>query len=218
LSPDGPSGRLREVSSGGAADKPAKGLRERKKARTRAAIQRQALRLFREQGYDQTTVEQIAAETEVSESTFFRYFPTKEEVVLWDAFDPLLIKAFRAQPPELSPARALRAAFKEVFGGLSAEQMDEERERMDLILTVPELRSATLDQFVEMVPLISEMVAERTGRPVDDLAVRTFSGAAIGVAFSVMLAAADMTSDAPAPDVIALLDAGFALLEAGLPL
>ena len=78
------------------------GLRERKKARTRAAIREHALRLFREQGYDATTVEQIAEAAEVSPSTFFRYFPTKEDVVLQDDMELLWIDALRAQPAGLS--------------------------------------------------------------------------------------------------------------------
>jgi AcrR family transcriptional regulator len=64
------------------------GLRERKKAKTRAAIQAHALRLFAKQGYDETTIDQIADAAEVSQSTFFGYFPTKEDVVLHDRFDP----------------------------------------------------------------------------------------------------------------------------------
>src|SRR5574337_1236534 len=96
-------------------DQPAPGLRERKKAKTRAAIQGHALRLFREQGYEATTVEQIAAAAEVSPSTFFRYFSTKEDVVLYDDLDPLLIAAFAAQPAELSPIQAMRGALQRVL-------------------------------------------------------------------------------------------------------
>ena len=74
------------------------GLRERKKAKTRAAIQHEAIRLFSEQGYEATTIEQIAEVVEIAPSTFFRYFRAKEDLVLTDEYDPLIIEAFRAQP------------------------------------------------------------------------------------------------------------------------
>src|SRR5207344_3192834 len=86
------------------------GLRERKKARTRAAIREHAFRLFRAQGYDATTVEQIAEAAEVSPSTFFRYFPTKEDVVLQDDIDVLGMETFQSQPAGMSPIAAFRAA------------------------------------------------------------------------------------------------------------
>jgi len=65
-------------------------LRERKKVRTRGAIQEQAIRLFREQGYDETTVEEVAAAADVSPSTVFRYFPTKADLVIYDDLDERL--------------------------------------------------------------------------------------------------------------------------------
>src|SRR6202165_753065 len=92
------------------ADRRRPGLRERKKVKTRAAIQEHALRLFAERGYEATTVGDIADAAEVSPSTFFRYFPTKEDVVLYDALDPLLLAALEAQPLDLRPGRAFRAA------------------------------------------------------------------------------------------------------------
>ena len=79
------------------------GLRERKKIKTRQAIRREAFRLFDANGYAATTVEQIADAAEVSPSTFFRYFPSKESLLLADDLDPLILAAFKAQPPELSP-------------------------------------------------------------------------------------------------------------------
>src|ERR1700735_5238989 len=99
------------------------GPRERKKARTRAAIREHALRLFREQGYHATTVEQIADAAEVSPSTFFRYFPTKEDVVLQDDFDILALAELEAQPPELSPVAGFRAAAAAARRQLAAEDI-----------------------------------------------------------------------------------------------
>jgi len=193
---------------------PVHGLRERKKAKTRAAIQQQALRLFQEQGYAATTVEQIAAAVEVSPSTFFRYFPTKEDVVLYDDLDPLLIAAFEAQPAELSPVQAMRRALRAVFNELSAEEVGQQLERARLILSVPELRMRMLDQFAGLVQLLAELVGQRVGRRVDDIAVRAFAGAMMGV----LLAALMVGREDPTTDFIAEMDASLAYLEAGLPL
>jgi AcrR family transcriptional regulator len=202
------------MSSLSEGDQPAVGLRERKKARTKAAIREHAMRLFREQGYQATTVEQIAEAAEVSPSTFFRYFPTKEDVVLTDDYDPLIVAAFKAQPAELSPVAALRAAMRAVFAGLPAEQIELERERQALILSEPELRAGMLDGLRATIQLIAEVMAERVGRRPDELAVRAYAGAVFGVVLASMLTIAED----PTADVFASLDAGLAHLEAGLPL
>jgi AcrR family transcriptional regulator len=189
-------------------------LRERKKAKTRDTIRRQALRLFREQGYEATTVEQIAAAAEVSPSTFFRYFPTKEDVILADDYDPLLFAAFQAQPPEVPPIAAVRNALREVFAHLSADEWAQERERFTLIRSVPQLQSRTLEEVVRSVRLLAELVAKRVGRRPDELVVRTFAGALIGVVLSTWVT----WSEDSGTDYYTVLDAALAHLEAGLPL
>jgi AcrR family transcriptional regulator len=194
--------------------RPAPGLRERKKAKTRAAIQRHALQLFREQGYEATTVEQIAAAAEVSPSTFFRYFPTKEDVVLYDPFDPVLIAAVEAQPPLLSPMQAIRKALHATFAAMSGEDRAEQWERGILILSNPEVRMRMLDDFLATAQVLSELVASRMGRHPDDLAVRTFVGGVIGALMAAFLAG----MNDPTADVVALMDESLRLLEAGLPL
>jgi AcrR family transcriptional regulator len=193
---------------------PAVGLRERKKAKTRAAIQSHALRLFREHGYDATTVQQIIAAAEVSESTFFRYFPTKGDVVLLDEFDPLIVDSFLGQPSEIEPIHALRIAFRTVFDRLSTSEASDQRDRMHLILAVPELRAAMMDQFASAMRLLAEVLAVRTGRGVDDMAVRTLAGAVVGAAMSVML----VMAEDPTADLATMLDEAMAHLEAGLKL
>ena len=190
------------------------GLRERKKAKTRAEIQRQALRLFREQGYDATTVAQISEASEVSESTFFRYFPTKEDVVLWDKFDPRIFEALAAQPPGAGPVRALRDAIREVMTRASAEERAEVRGRVELLLSVPPLRAAFVDRIGGPMGLLAEAVAERSGIRPDDPAVRALAGAVMGVGLSVMFAVAED----PDADIVFLIDEGLAQVEAGFPM
>src|SRR5262249_45886642 len=155
-----------------------------------------------EQGYEATTVEQIAEAAEVSPSTYFRYFPTKEDVVLWDDLDPLLIAAFEAQPSDLSPIQALRSALRLVFLELPDDVIAEQFERSRLILSVPELRMRMLDQFAGIIQVIAELAANRLGRRADDFAVRTFAGAVTGALLSVLFA----DSEEPAAHFLTRMD------------
>ncbi len=195
-------------------ERPAVSLRERKKVKMRAEIQRQALRLFREQGYEATPVRQIAEAAEISESTFFRYFPTKEDVVLWDELDPYLLAVFRAQPATMSPIQALRVAFREVLSRLADSDRAEVRARIVLMLTAPPLRATLVDLFGGPRHLLVDAVADRAGRRPDDPAVRALVGAVVGVALSALFA---VLEDADV-DVVSVLDDGMARLEAGLSL
>ena len=205
-------------ASQAAAAPPVAGLRERKKARTRASLREHALRLFREKGYQNTTVEQIAAAAEVSPSTFFRYFPTKEDLVLQDDMDVRMIEAFEQQPFGLSVIAAVRAATRQMFGSYTAADLDALRETTRLTMTVPEIRARALDEFARSIEAIAEAMGKRAGRPADDLAVRTVAGAVIGVIMSVMLPWEDWSEGYDFEDRFGHIDEGLALLEAGLPL
>jgi AcrR family transcriptional regulator len=97
---------------------PIHGLRERKKLRTRATLIDAAAELCLNQGYDNTTVEQIAAAADVSPRTFSRYFPTKESVVaaMTGDMDGYLAEALLEQPSDINEYEALLRAHLEVFG------------------------------------------------------------------------------------------------------
>ena len=190
------------------------GLRERKKARTRAVIRQEAMRLFRERGYSATTVEQIAAAADVSPATFFRYYPTKEDVVLQDDMDMLLPEAVEAQPPELSPIAAVRAAVAETMNRLGPDELDRLQETIRLTNSVPELRARSVDEFIRTIDLMAIPLARRAGRSPEDIEVKHVAGAMIGVLLAVTMGPPD---DDPA-DLLTRVDAALAHLEAGLPL
>jgi len=194
------------------------GLRERKKARTRAAIREHALRLFREQGYEATTIDQIADAAEVSASTFFRYFPTKEDVVLQDEIDVLAVASFEAQPAELSPVAAFRAAARSAFGSLNEDELAKLQETAELTLTIPELRARAMDELARTITAIAAAAAKRSGRDPGDFAVRNLAGAVVGVIMAATMPWSDWTTEHSAPDLLSRIDAALAHLEAGLPL
>ncbi|HEY1643814.1 MAG TPA: TetR family transcriptional regulator [Streptosporangiaceae bacterium] len=194
------------------------GLRERKKARTRASIREHALRLFEEQGYSATTVEQIAAAAEVSPATFFRYFPTKEDVVLQDDFDIVTREMVEAQPPELGPIAAFRAAAAQMLTTLSPEDNERFRQSARLTAQVPEIRARALDEFARTIEQITIPLAARSGRSPDDFAARTLAGAIIGVIMAATMPWTFAGDEIDLTEMFARIDAGLALLEQGLPL
>jgi AcrR family transcriptional regulator len=190
------------------------GLRQRKKLKTKAAIQKEALRLFLEKGFDGTTIEEIAAAVEISPSTFFNYFPTKEEVVFQDELDPLILAAFNAEPASEQPLTAIRHAVMAVFTQLTPEQNRLMRQRIALMSSTPSLRAAMLAQFADLVNQIAQLMAGRVGRPASDFAVRNLAGALLGVMMAALLTAAED----PEADLIEIANSAMAHLEAGLPL
>jgi AcrR family transcriptional regulator len=194
------------------------GLRERKKARTRASIREHALRLFREHGYPATTVEQISAAAEVSPATFFRYFPTKEDVVLQDDMELFTLDALEQQSPGLGPIAAFRAAASQSLATMTPDELARLTETTHLAMSVPEIRARALDELIKTLDIVAVGLAERAGRPPDDFAVRTITGAIIGVIMSVTVPS--MTGDAPIgiAEMFERIDRALALLEAGLPL
>ncbi|PDP87395.1 TetR family transcriptional regulator [Glycomyces fuscus] len=115
--------------------------RTRRRQRNRAAIQEAALRLFERQGYEATTVAQIAREAGVSHMTFFRCFPSKEDVVLRDEYDPMLEELVREQPDTLPPVERIHRATLAGLDRVYEQGREALFARARLLLSIPALRS-----------------------------------------------------------------------------
>lgn len=191
------------------------GLREQKKAATRAEIRRQALRLIQEQGYEATTTEQIAAAAGVSPSTFFRYFPTKEETVLTEDVFQVVYRYFLEQPEAVPLTGALRAGVRRAYAEMSESAQVADLERRTLMFSVPELRAALVNRHAEGIAELAEAAAERTGLAPTDLSVRAWAGACIGVLLSISLAVAEGEYGDMA-DFPSLLDRSLGRVQEGL--
>jgi AcrR family transcriptional regulator len=185
------------------------GLRERKKIQTRGTIQREAYRLFGENGYANTTIEQIAEAAEISPSTFFRYFPSKESVLMADDLDRVTIEALARQPADLSPLQAFRRAFDITMQTVSEDNWELERARQRLVFSIPELKAAQFDAYGRIIRLLAEAECKRTGYVGDDFEVRVFFGVLAGA----LMAVIDL-----APGHIDQLYRALDFIEAGMPL
>lgn len=194
---------------------PRPGLRERKKLKTRTAIRRSTYRLIAQQGYDATTVEQIAEAAEVSPSTVFRYFATKEDIVLTDEYDPLLEAEIRKRPADEPPLRSLRFVVTETLAALLATEEEELRRRTRLMAEVPAIRTRMSESMSDTAKVLARVLADRSGRGADDLEVRVFVAAVLGALREVTLYWGEHGQEG---DLIAMVDQALDTLEGGLTL
>ena len=198
MSPDGSSG-------------PKPGLRERKKQKTREAIQREAMRLFLKNGYEETTIEQIAAAVEISPSTFFNYFPSKEDVVLYDAYDPMIVTLLATRPPDEPLSHSIRSVLTAI-GTAMEKDRDVVYARSRLVVEEPELRARGWEEMEKAQAFLSAMVAARTGRDPEDFEIRVVMMSLVG---AMMEATREWVRNHGKEDLSGLLSRAYDLVDGG---
>jgi AcrR family transcriptional regulator len=193
------------------------GLRERKKRATRLAIRDAGMRLFAEQGFAGTTIDEIAEAADVSRATVFTYFPTKEEIVFGDgslAIDELG-RRLRERPAGDATIAVVRAWLDELVGWFEPELVAQQR----LIREVPVVGARRLQLGGEMEHHIAQALEAELG-PGQELAAELAAAAlAAGLRVAEETAAARMREEDRAlasDEVSALLDGAVAFAEAGI--
>ena len=192
------------------------GLRERKKLKTREALEQAALELFAQKGFDHTTVEEIAEACDVSSRTFFRYFPTKEALLLSDADEKcqLLVAGLLDRPAGESPLRSIRESLVDNLAGL-----EHDRARMlmqsRIMAETPGLRTYKIERQQSWEEAILQTLrareASNLGAGHSTFELRLIASTAVAA-----LRAAVETWLDEGGDVVARVDDAFARIAAGL--
>lgn len=162
-------------------------LRERKKAATRDALQEAALRLFAKHGFAAVSVDRIAAEADVSRSTFFRYFGSKEAILFaqGDAAGAELVDLLRKRPASETSLRAFEEALVELAEARSIDSSArrESSRLLDELMRQDPVLNAKRGQAMERwIVAIAHAFAERAGRTEPSGADRLASATCIAVA------------------------------------
>ena len=148
------------------------GLRELKKTRTRQAVRLAAMGLFRDQGYEATTVEQIAACAEISTATFYRYYRDKEDVVINDGDRADFVEEVLAgSPGRESVSDTIRALFEWTAAELESDR-DAVLVRLRLVSEVPALQARRWASRQALADVLASMLAPRAGTSADDHGLR----------------------------------------------
>lgn len=186
--------------------------RGRRPATSREDVARAALALFSRQGFEATTVDEIASEVGISRRTFFRYYQSKSDAV-WGAFDAELARLDRLlseAPDEEGLMQVLRRAVVET-NRFNEEQLVDLRLRMSLIRSVPTLVAHSAVRYEEWCDVVARFAARRLGGRPTDLAPQTLARAALGAA----MAAFEEWTRRDDGDLTEVVDQALALLATG---
>jgi len=187
----------------------------RRRVTSRADLEQVAFELFAANGFEQTTVEDIAAAAGIGRRTFFRYFPSKNDIP-WGTFE-VELESMRARlkacPRDVHLMDAIRVALVD-FNKVEPAQIPRHRRRMELILRVPALLAHSTLRFAAWRDVVAEFVGERTGQRPDSLAPQAIAHAILGVA----VAAYEQWLDDEDADLGTLLDSAMRELAAAFTL
>jgi TetR/AcrR family transcriptional regulator, regulator of mycofactocin system len=150
---------------------------------SRAELEHVAFDLFERQGFERTTVDDIASAAGIGRRTFFRYFASKNDVP-WGDFDAELVRMrlrLNAAPARMPLMDAIRLAIVD-FNRVAPDQLPAHRRRMELLLRVPALQAHSTLRYAAWRQVIADFVAARTGQRPDALFPRTIAYAMLGVA------------------------------------
>ncbi|MBT0993693.1 TetR/AcrR family transcriptional regulator [Cellulomonas sp. DKR-3] len=182
-----------------------------KSRRTRQRIVECALELFAAQGYDATTVAQVAAAAGVTEMTFYRHIGTKEQLVVGDPYDPLITAAVARQPLGLPPLRRVTAGVRQAWHALPVDDEAAVRSRLALASVTPSLLPAVRASTAATERAVADQLVA------DGVAARDAVVAAAATLAALMAALLDWAGPAgagvPLGDAV---DGALDVLEAGV--
>jgi AcrR family transcriptional regulator len=201
------------------------GLRERKKQRTRRAIQRAALRLFAAHGFRETTIAQIAEAADVSLRTVTVHFPAKEDLVLALGSESLdeLVHCVEARPAGVLALDAMRGWItKQVEEAADPVEGDDSSDLLCLVRTVteanPDLEMRVRGSDLRLEGMLTNGIAQDLGLPQDALAPRLAAAAFVaGIRTVTNPLMTDEHGAGPSADeILAILDKALTFARAGL--
>lgn len=190
-------------------------LRERKKEQVRRQFQRIALELFDERGFEQVTVDDIAERAEISRSTFFRYFPTKEDVLIGRADEHLeeLRDAFVARTADEPVLRSLRHSLEALAASYQADRADFVAMRR-IAQDHPSILARGLEHQAAWEATFADLLADRLqGAAEPDLRARVVAGAVMA---AIRVAVDEWLAEDGSQDLQALIGEAFDVLGDGL--